>query len=262
MPLKSQSDRKPAASSKNSGPRPTQKPKYQFLPDLRPEEREALKKDIQKRGILIPVEKDEEGNILDGHNRDEIARELGIDCPSVTRHFKTEQEKREHAIRLNLVRRHLDPVRWGQAFALLLKERGVHTARGPKPAVANSATVAETAAELGVPERTARSRLKQAQQYESLPEPVRRAVDAGETTVKQATRIVKGEKPETPEPTPTRPGGPVRYLPCPFCGATSLHLHVIIGPPSYVHCLRCLTEGPRPRASEGALDAWNRRAGQ
>jgi hypothetical protein len=43
--------------------------KYQLLDDLVPEEREALRADTAKRGVLVPVEEDEEGNVLDGHNR-------------------------------------------------------------------------------------------------------------------------------------------------------------------------------------------------
>lgn len=42
---------------------------YQIMPDLTPEEYEALKADIQANGVLIPVEVDEEGNILDGYHR-------------------------------------------------------------------------------------------------------------------------------------------------------------------------------------------------
>src|SRR5262245_49830064 len=135
------------ASKSKSQKRPPDKPKrsYQLLPPLSTEEREALEADIRKRGVLVPVEKDEDGNTLDGHNREEIARELGIDCRTVVRRFKTEQEKREHVIKINLARRQLDAVRWGQAFGLLLEERGVKAEQGSRNDL-TSATVAEVAA--------------------------------------------------------------------------------------------------------------------
>jgi hypothetical protein len=44
------------------GPAQGARPKYQLFPDLAPAEFEALRADIAKRGVLIPVEVDEEGN--------------------------------------------------------------------------------------------------------------------------------------------------------------------------------------------------------
>jgi ParB-like chromosome segregation protein Spo0J len=42
------------------------------MPDLTPEEYENLKTDIQVNGVQIPVEVDEEDNILDGYHRAKI----------------------------------------------------------------------------------------------------------------------------------------------------------------------------------------------
>src|SRR5947207_1133594 len=68
----------------------------------------ALKYDIQRHGILVPIELDENGEVLDGHNRMKIAEELGItDYPTVVRSFPSEQHKELHVIALNLYRRHL-----------------------------------------------------------------------------------------------------------------------------------------------------------
>jgi SAM-dependent methyltransferase len=153
-------------------------PPYQLLPALTPEEYAALKADIAKRGVLVPVEKDEDGNIIDGHHRDIIARELGVPCPEVVRHFGSEREKREHAILMNLARRHLDPIRWGLAFKMLLDERGVGRGQGARNDQ-TSATVAEVAGELGVAERTARHRMKMAEEYQQLPADLRQKVDGG-----------------------------------------------------------------------------------
>lgn len=81
---------------------------YQVMPDLSPDDYAELKTDIQKRGVMVPVEYDEQGNILDGHHRIRICNELGIkDWPRVVRVGMTEEQKREHARKLNMARRHL-----------------------------------------------------------------------------------------------------------------------------------------------------------
>ncbi len=81
---------------------------YQVMPPLSPDERDALKADIALRGVMVPVEYDEQGNILDGHHRIELCQELGIThWPRLVRYGLSEHEKRRHARRLNLDRRHL-----------------------------------------------------------------------------------------------------------------------------------------------------------
>lgn len=96
---------------------------YQIMPDLTPEEYEALKADIQVNGVQIPIEVDEEGNILDGYHREKICRELGINCPKNVRAGLSEEEKIEFAIRINLNRRHLT-VEQRREMAKKLKEGG------------------------------------------------------------------------------------------------------------------------------------------
>src|SRR5882724_8757325 len=81
--------------------------RYQVMPDLSPEEYAALKADIAANGVQIPTEVDEEGNIIDGVNRKQICDELGIECPTRPFFGHTEEEKLDHALRLNLKRRHL-----------------------------------------------------------------------------------------------------------------------------------------------------------
>ncbi len=87
---------------------------YQLLPELPPEAFASLKADIAARGVLVPVEVDEAGAIVDGHHRVRAWSELraeGVrvpDYPRVVRRFASEQEKFTHALRLNLTRRHLD----------------------------------------------------------------------------------------------------------------------------------------------------------
>jgi ParB-like chromosome segregation protein Spo0J len=81
---------------------------YQVLPDLPPEQFAALKADIAERGVMVAVDVDENGQILDGHNRIRACRELGInDYPVVVRSGLSEVEKRTFARKANALRRHL-----------------------------------------------------------------------------------------------------------------------------------------------------------
>ena len=81
---------------------------YQVMPPLTAEEYGELKSDIAKRGVMVPIEYDEHGNVLDGHHRLQICAELGIkDFPKVIRAGMTEDEKRTHARKLNMARRQL-----------------------------------------------------------------------------------------------------------------------------------------------------------
>lgn len=176
---------------------------YQLLDPLSPEEYAALRADIEARGILIPVEKDEDGNTLDGHHREQIAGELGIGYPTVVRRFASEEEKADHVVKINLSRgNRREPLVWGRAFAKLLERRGVRTGQGARNDKATSDTVSEVATELGVHERTARRRLKMAETFEALPERYQRAVmppDPGAgpptspMTLKEALRAYRKE---------------------------------------------------------------------
>jgi phage N-6-adenine-methyltransferase len=81
----------------------------QLMPPLGPEDYQALKRDIAEVGVLVPVEYDEDGNVLDGHHRIRACRELGIEVwPRLIREGLDDPGKRTHARRLNIARRHLD----------------------------------------------------------------------------------------------------------------------------------------------------------
>jgi ParB-like nuclease family protein len=67
------------AASNLPHPADQRKPKpepYQLLPEVPPEQFEALKADIGKRGVIVPVLLDEYGTIIDGHNRARACREF------------------------------------------------------------------------------------------------------------------------------------------------------------------------------------------
>lgn len=82
--------------------------KFQLMPPLSPDEYNALHESIRLHGIKTPVLVDEDGVMIDGHHRQKIAQELGIDCPEQVEHGLTDEEKRTLALTLNLDRRHLN----------------------------------------------------------------------------------------------------------------------------------------------------------
>lgn len=96
---------------------------YQLLPDLTDDEFAALRDDIAARGVMVPIELDEAGNILDGHHRLRACYDLGItDFPTIIRPGMTEQEKRHHVRALNLDRRHLTQEQKRAVIADILRD--------------------------------------------------------------------------------------------------------------------------------------------
>jgi N6-adenosine-specific RNA methylase IME4/ParB-like chromosome segregation protein Spo0J len=86
----------------------TGKSNFQVMPPLSESDYKALKEDIAERGVMIPIEYDEDGNVLDGHHRIKICGELGIeDWPRFIRKGLSDSEKKIHAQQLNLARRQL-----------------------------------------------------------------------------------------------------------------------------------------------------------
>jgi ParB-like chromosome segregation protein Spo0J len=81
--------------------------RYQILPPLSPDDEDRLKASIKERGVEVPVIKDENGDIIDGHNRAMIADSLGIDYPVDVKAGLSESQKRLLAVDLNLARRQL-----------------------------------------------------------------------------------------------------------------------------------------------------------
>ena len=78
------------------------------LPNLPRWTYEALKASILRWKVILPVVKDENGNVIDGHQRVRACEELGIsDYPVLILAGLTEEEKHDHAYILNLLRRRL-----------------------------------------------------------------------------------------------------------------------------------------------------------
>lgn len=170
--------------------------KYQVCKPLKPDEYKALEKSILEIGVQYPVELDENGDIVDGHYRWEICQKHELECPTVTRSYGSELEKVRRARMLNMARRHMAPHDWGLMFKAELESRGVSRKRGPRGTEVNSATVAELSKELGVSDRTARDRVRKADQYEALPEREKKAVDNGKKSLSKAAQDSGTKKPK------------------------------------------------------------------
>ena len=83
---------------------------YQLMPEIAPDQYAALMDDIAERGLLVPIDVDEAGNVLDGHHRLRAwFLELGRDEPPpvLVRVGLSEAEKRAFARKNNILRRHL-----------------------------------------------------------------------------------------------------------------------------------------------------------
>ena len=81
--------------------------KFQPMPHLSPEQYSALKSDIEANSIIVPIVVDQHGRIIDGHNRKQIADQLGIVCPSEVHQVADDAEAENLAVTLNCARRHL-----------------------------------------------------------------------------------------------------------------------------------------------------------
>ncbi len=166
---------------------------YQLLPPLDAAAYAALRADIARHGVLVPVELDEAGHVLDGHHRLQAAHELGLtEVPTLVRTGLSEAAKREHVVRLNLLRRQLGPVAWGEAFRAFAEVRGLADrlgGAGGRPG-GNADSVAALASELGVAPRTARRRLRLAEALAPHPD-LAAAVDRGELAASRARETAR-----------------------------------------------------------------------
>jgi ParB-like chromosome segregation protein Spo0J len=82
-------------------------PKFQAMPPLAPDDLDALEKSIIEHGVMLPIIVDENGDIIDGHHREQIAKKHGMGCPRDVRTGFADAEKRAMALTLNIDRRHL-----------------------------------------------------------------------------------------------------------------------------------------------------------
>lgn len=85
--------------------------KFQLFSDLPDEKYAALKADIAINGVLVPIEVDQDEELLDGHHRVRAWTELmaeGLKLPKyarIRRQFDNDDDREEHAAKLNSARR-------------------------------------------------------------------------------------------------------------------------------------------------------------
>jgi ParB-like chromosome segregation protein Spo0J len=98
--------------------------KYQLMPDMSPAEFEAFKADIAQRGVVVPIDIDENGEIIDGHHRYRAWTQLHKNepPPAIVREGLSEQEKRAFARKNNILRRHLSREQVRRLIAEQLKD--------------------------------------------------------------------------------------------------------------------------------------------
>jgi DNA modification methylase len=165
------------------------------LPPLTAEQFEALKGDIALHGVLVPVVLDaESGELVDGHHRVRACEELGRPFPpAIRRSFESREERDEHALKLNLLRRQLGPIAWAETFEQLARLRGIQLGSGGDRRSADTLAAGQAAtlaAELGVPPRTARRWRRLADELRPHPD-LAAAVDAHQLSHKVARGLVR-----------------------------------------------------------------------
>jgi hypothetical protein len=95
---------------------------YQLFPTLEPATEAALRASIKRWGVIVPVVKDQHGNILDGYHRARIAEALGITYPSIQYTVADDIHGFEIAHTLNVDRRHLDADQRAEMARMLRSE--------------------------------------------------------------------------------------------------------------------------------------------
>lgn len=102
-------------------------PYANLLPPLTDEEYDTLKADIQENGILVPIILDEDGDVIDGQHRLQIASELNLtDIPFETKYGLSDDEKEDMAIGVNIHRRQLNREQ-RQTLVIHLRQKGMST---------------------------------------------------------------------------------------------------------------------------------------
>ncbi|HKX71384.1 MAG TPA: ParB N-terminal domain-containing protein [Acidimicrobiales bacterium] len=80
----------------------------QIMPDLDGAALAALRASIKRHGVLVPVVMDQHDRVIDGHHRQRIAEELGIEYHVDVIRVADDDDAVELAGTLNLARRHLN----------------------------------------------------------------------------------------------------------------------------------------------------------
>jgi site-specific DNA-methyltransferase (adenine-specific) len=169
----------------------------EIFENLREADYEALKNDIGKHGIKVPLHILPNKTVICGHQRLRIARELGLGTvPCETKDLKTDGEIQEWAIKDNLLRRQLTPEQRYLLYAKLSEIYEVEQKRDSKGRfICREDTV--SAREGDVLERTARDvgeKPKTIQRARAYKRAVEEMPELKETTVTSALNEYKRRK--------------------------------------------------------------------
>lgn len=175
------------------------KPAFRDLcPPLSTDERQQLYDNIADSGIQDRI-KVWDGWIVDGHNRYEIAGELGIDYDTEELWFDSEDEAKDWIIKNQLGRRNLDPTKASYLRGKLYNERkSKKPKKNPKGHFVPSVNAAdEVAAETGVTAKTVKRDGKHAEAVDSLAPKAKQAIQQKDVKAskKDIERLAEYDKP-------------------------------------------------------------------
>jgi len=176
--------------------RPKVDPKFRdFLPPKGDEERTLLRKSIIEDGIRDPIVITEDGRIVDGHGRWEIAQELKLKVKTFVKEFKDDDAALDWMVSNQLARRNLTSEERsyfrGKKYLTMKQAEPFKTAT-----VGHSVPPGDRASELiaesqGVSERTVRRDAKFAQGVDTLPAKQKTEVLAGKSDLTKKEIIAK-----------------------------------------------------------------------
>lgn len=92
-----------------------------LLPNLTPDQHEALSVSITEDGILSPIIVDQYGDLIDGFARQAICNNLNIDCPRIVQHFESDEERIRVRLAVNVARRQMNSQQKRTVIELYLK---------------------------------------------------------------------------------------------------------------------------------------------
>lgn len=155
----------------------------------------ALRASIDRFGVLVPVVKDQNGRILDGHHRSRIADEMKKEYRVTEMHVTDDVEAKEIARTLNSDRRHNLPEEQRREVIRILAGETVAAGPGGREEVARHSPEAIAAA-LGVSDTTVRNDIRKLESTSQLRRPAKTIGLDG-----------KARPAKRPEPKPDSPHG-------------------------------------------------------
>jgi len=187
---------------------------YQIFSEMDADQYAKLKDSIRTHGILIPLEYDDAGNLLDGHHRLRAYNELKeegceITYPSrLVRSGLGEDEKLEHVDIINRLRRHLTPAQREQKWVEMRQQGMSYRKIAEEDGDVSHMTVASTVKRFTVdlPETIVGKDGKKRQSYKSPPAPRDEAEEQGGlrhvSTFIDAMGLehLRPQQPDLPEP--------------------------------------------------------------